>query len=311
MALGAGSFGGLGSPLDLVGRGLDEPNSVNVLSEAVDAGIALVDSAHSYAAGAADRIVGTWIAGDTARRERIAIVAKLGVVAGRDGLQVDLSAANVLRCAAETRDRMHVDAVDVVMSHSTDPATPWTETLSAFGELIEAGYATHYGVSNVELPDLEAVLATADELGMPPPLLVENEFNLTYRGDETAVLPFCARHGIGYLAYSPLAGGLLTGKYRLGEPPPAGSQLGSRPDDQLGRLTEEVESALRTLETFASSLGLSLPALGLAWVVATPGVRPIVGVTKPAQLEAARQALARPLTAPEAAYVSDVFPAAT
>jgi aryl-alcohol dehydrogenase-like predicted oxidoreductase len=307
MAIGAGSFGGLGSPSELIGLGLDDADSSQVLTRAVQLGMTVVDTAHSYAAGAADAMIGSWLASDPARRNQIAIVAKLGIVQTQGGLDVDLSPDTVKTCAAQTRARLGTDRVDVIMSHAPDVRTPIATTLRAFVDLIEGGHADRYGVSNVALADLEAWLVEADALGVPPPALVENEYNLLFRDDERHVLPLCAGHGIGYLAASPLAGGLLTGKYRSGSPPPPGSYLAIRPDDRLDGLTERVDEALARFAAQAAKRGLSAAALGLAWVAAQPNVAPIVGVRAPAQLAAAADALAAGLSASEAAELGALF----
>jgi aryl-alcohol dehydrogenase-like predicted oxidoreductase len=307
MAIGAGSFGGLGSPSELIGLGLDDVDSSQVLTRAVELGMTAVDTAHSYAAGAADAMIGAWLASDPTRRSQVAIVAKLGLVQTQNGLDVDLSPDNVKACAAQTRVRLGTDRVDVVMSHAPDVRTPISTTLRAFVDLIEGGHADGYGLSNVAQADLEAWLVEADRLGVPPPALVENEYNLLSRDDENHVLPLCVAHGIGYLAASPLAGGLLTGKYRSGSPPPPGSYLAIRPDDRLEGLTERMDDALARFAARAANRELSAAALGLAWVAAQPNVAPIVGVRAPAQLDAAAQALAAPLSSSEAADLADLF----
>lgn len=307
MAIGAGSFGGLGSPAELIGLGLDDADSSRVLTRAVELGMTIVDTAHSYAAGAADAMIGAWLASDPARRDQVAIVAKLGIVPSSGGLDVDLSPVNVKTCAAQTRARLGTDRVDVVMSHAPDEHTPVATTLRAFVDLIEAGHADRYGLSNVEPADLEEWLVEADRLGVPPPALVENEYNLLCRDDERHVLPLCVAHEISYLAFSPLAGGLLTGKYRSGSPPPPGSYLAIRPEDGLQRLTEGLGDELVRFTARAADRGLSAAALGLAWVAAQPNIAPIVGVRAPSQLDAAAAALAAPLSPSEAAEISDVF----
>lgn len=309
MVLGAGGFGGLGSPPEFIGLGLDDASASELLTRALSLGVTLIDTAHSYAGGESERMIGRWLAGDPARRNQVALVAKLGVIVGDGGFRVDLSPEWVRVCSAQSRARMGIDRVDVVMSHAPDPTTSFQTTLRAFGELIEAGYAAHYGVSNVELSDLQAWLAEADRLGLPPPLLVENEYNLLRRDDETTVLPLCAKLGIGYLAFSPLAGGVLTGKYRPGESPPAGSRLALRPDDNDELLHPATFAALDRLSAYAAARGMSTAALALAWVAAQPHVRPILGVSRPQQLDAAQQVLADPLSAAEVNQIAHLFPA--
>jgi aryl-alcohol dehydrogenase-like predicted oxidoreductase len=309
MAVGGGSFGGLGSPPEMIGLGLDEADSVAVLDRAFALGMTLIDTAHSYADGAADQAIGAWLRADQTRRDAIAVVAKLGIVRRSGELALDLNPANVERCARESRARLGIERVAVVMSHAPDPETPIAATLDAFVGLMNAGYADSYGISNVEIADLDAWLSTAEQIGAPQPVLVENEYSLLRRTDETDVLPLCRERGIGYLAHSPLASGLLSGKYRSGVAPPQGSYLAIRPEDRFELLASLPPGALERFAEIATKREMTNSALALAWVAAQPGIRPIVGVRRVEQLSAAEQALANPLTPEDAAEVAALFEA--
>ena len=299
-AIGGGAFGGIGSPRELIGRGLDEGGTFEVLQRAMAIGVTIVDTAYSYAGGASQELIGRWLAADPARRDRLGIVDKIGVVERSGRLAPDLSAATVLRCAHEGRRRMGVDHVDVIMTHAPDPATPVGLTLSALLDLIEGGAARHWGVSNVGIDDLTAWLEAAEQLGAPDPLFVENEYNLLARADEAEILPLCRQRGIAYLAYSPLAGGALSGRYRPGEPLPEGSRMALRPD-AAAALDDETHDAVAELVHFAERLEVSPAAAALAWVLAQPGVRPIVGVSRPSHLDALAAALSLSLSADDTA----------
>ena len=294
-AVGGGGFGGLGSPRALIGMGLDEQGSSAVLDRCLDLDVTIIDTAYGYAAGESHRMIGRWLAGEPTRRDRVAIVDKVGVVERAGGLAMDLSPAGVVSSAAEGRARMGIATVDVIMSHGPDPGTPIGDTLGAFAELIEQGVARHWGVSNVDADGLAAWIAAANARGVPGPRFVENELSLLAREDEAEVLPLCREKGITYLAYSPLAGGVLSGRYRRGEQVPAGSRLALRPD-AAAVLTVEVHDRIDALSASAASLGVSLPGLALAWVMAQPGVRPIVGARTPDHLDALAEALAVRLT---------------
>jgi aryl-alcohol dehydrogenase-like predicted oxidoreductase len=198
---------------------------------------------------------------------------------------------------------MGVDQVDVVLSHAPDPNTPIPETLRAFVDLLEQGHARHWGVSNVDAESLGVWLDEADRAGAPKPLFVENEYSLLQRADEAAVLPMCRDHGIGYLAFSPLAGGVLSGKYRRGEQPPPGSRLTLRPD-AAAALTPDSFDRLDALAARAASLGVSPAGLALAWVMAQDGVRPIAGARVPAHLDALQEALELRLSSEDAAALA-------
>ncbi|HET7487130.1 MAG TPA: aldo/keto reductase [Acidimicrobiales bacterium] len=289
-AIGGGSFGGIGSPRHLIGQGLDERATGEVLDRCLRLGVTILDTAHSYAAGASQQMIGAWLAGDPARRARVAIVDKVGVVEGADGLGVDLSPANIASCAAEGRARMGVEAVDVVMTHAPDGAVPIGETLAALAGLVEQGHAGAWGLSNVDAADLAAWLDEADRLSVSPPRFVEDEYNLVARDVEDGVLALCRERRIEFLAYGPLAGGVLSGKYRRGEEVPARSRLSLRPE-AAAALTDEVFDRLDVLHAEAAARGTSPAGLALAWVLTQPGVRPIVGASRPAQLDALEEAL--------------------
>jgi aryl-alcohol dehydrogenase-like predicted oxidoreductase len=302
-AVGGGGFGGIGSPRALIGMGLDEQASRTVLDRCVDLGVTIIDTAYGYAAGESQRILGRWLVGEPRRRAGVAIVDKVGVVERGGEPAIDLSPSNVVRSAAEGRARMGVSTVEVIMSHGPDPDTPVEDSLGAFAELIEQGAARHWGVSNVDADGLAAWITAAEVRGLPGPRLVENELSLLARQDEAEVLPLCREQGITYLAYSPLAGGVLSGRYRRGEAVPAGSRLALRPDS-AAVLTLDVHDRIDALAMLAASMGVSLAGLALAWVMAQPGVRPIVGVRTPEHLEALAEALSLRFTDDQVAEIS-------
>lgn len=207
-AIGGANFGGAGSPSALVGTGLDEVAASRVLDSAERLGITIIDTAFSYAAGASQEMIGSWLAADPGRVGRMTIVDKVGV-AERDGeLHLNLSFDSVVAQATEGRARLGVDSVDVIMAHAPDPETPAEETLSGFGSLIDDGLAGGWGVSNIDGPTLIEWLETARRLGLPAPVFVENRYNLIQREAEETVLPICHEGEIGFLAYSPSANGL-------------------------------------------------------------------------------------------------------
>jgi aryl-alcohol dehydrogenase-like predicted oxidoreductase len=293
--IGGGNFGGAGSPSALIGTGLDEAGAHLTLDAAERLGISIVDTAYSYAAGASQRMIGSWFAADTDRVARTTIVDKVGV-AERDGeLRLDLSFDLVIAHAASGRERLGVDSVDVVMAHAPDAETPVEETLSGFGSLIADGLARGWGISNIDGPGLTEWLETARRLGIPAPVFVENEYNLVRREAEATVLPICRDEGIGFLAYSPTASGLLTGKYRRGEPPPEGSMMALRPD-MASEIDDRVELLIAAVSEVASAHQVSNVAVAFGWLLEQPGVTPLAGPSKPHHLEAIEQALALDLS---------------
>ncbi len=289
-AIGGGNFGGAGSPSALIGAGLDETGAHLALDAAERLGISIIDTAFSYAGGASQEMIGRWLAADSERVSRMAIVDKVGVVE-RDGeLELDLSFDSVIAHAATGRERLGVDSVDVVLAHAPNPETPPEETLSGFGSLISDGLAAGWGVSNIDGSSLMEWLETADRLGLTSPVCVENEYNLVQREAEKMVLPVCRDEGIGFLAYSPTATGLLTGKYRRGEPPPEGSMMALRPD-MAAELDDRAANIIASVSEIGSARRVSNVAVAFAWLLNQPGVIPIAGPSKPHHMEAIEEAL--------------------
>ena len=288
-AIGGGNFGGAGSPSALIGAGLDESGAHAALDDAERLGISVVDTAFSYAAGASQRMIGSWLAADPDRVDRTTIVDKVGVVE-RDGeLRLDLGFDSVLSQAAAGRARLGVDAVDVVMAHAPDPEVPVEVTLQGFRTLISDGLAEGWGVSNVDAPTLMEWIETARRLDLPGPRFVENEYNLIQREVEDSVLPIFHDHGIEFLAYSPSAGGLLTGKYRRGEAPPEGSMLALRPDVAV-EFDDRAEHLIATVTDIAAQREVSNVAIAFAWLLAQSGVTPIAGPSKTHHMQAIEKA---------------------
>ncbi|HSJ35465.1 MAG TPA: aldo/keto reductase [Acidimicrobiia bacterium] len=290
VAIGGGNFGGAGSPSALIGAGLDAPGAHRVLDTAERLGITIVDTAFSYAAGASQEMIGIWLAADPDRAGRMTIVDKVGVIE-RDGeLQLDLSFESVIAHAEAGRSRLGVDAVDVVMCHAPDPETPAEESLSAFGSLIDAGLAGGWGASNIDGPTLTEWLEAARQIGLPAPIFVENCYNLLQREAGETVLPICREHEIGFLAYSPLASGLLTGKYRRDEPPPEGSMMALRPD-MAADFDDRAAHIIAAVTEVAAAHGVSNAAVAISWLLSQPGVIPIAGPSKGHHMDAVEHAL--------------------
>lgn len=304
-AIGGGNFGGAGSPSALIGAGLDEAGAHRALDEAERLGITIIDTAFSYAAGASQLMISSWLAADPDRVRRVSIVDKVGV-AERDGdLQLDLSFDSVISHAAAGRERLGVETVDAVLAHAPDPETPAEETLNGFGSLINDGFAGGWGASNIDGPTLTEWLETADRLGLPAPIFVENQYNLLQREAEKAVLPTCRDTGIGFLAYSPSASGLLTGKYRKGEPPPEGSMMALRPD-MASEFDDQAANLITAVTEVATAHRVTNVAVAFAWLLSQSGVIPIAGPSKPHHMEAIEQALQLELSDTDLGRLADI-----
>ncbi|MBB4688413.1 aldo/keto reductase [Amycolatopsis jiangsuensis] len=302
---GAGSIGGVGGAPQTRGLGITEEQGFARLDEAYELGIRVVDTADVYAQGDSEVAVGRWLS----QREPsdVLVQTKFGGVA-RDGKPAsDLSGAHLRRQLAQSIERL--GRVDLYLSHVPDPDTPPEETLTAFAEAREAGLIRAFGVCNVDAGLLEALLKTAADAGLPRPEFVQNGFSLLNRADEPELLPLVRSEGLGYLAFSPLAGGVLSERYLDGAAPQPGSRIAVAGDQFYpGAHTEENLARVTRLRELARRREVSVAGLALAWLSAHPAVTaPIVSPSSETQWQAVREALSFELDAESAAEISELF----
>ena len=291
--LGCGNFGGIGSAPELYGQGESEEEAFAIMDAAWAAGIRWFDTADAYGGGRSERAIGAWTAA-TGNRPRLTTKTYNPMEAGADR---GLSRERILRQIESSLVRLETDRVELYLAHEFDPETSVADTLAAFEELREAGTIGGYGVSNFSAGQLE------DALRAGRPQVVQNSFSLLERSDEEDVLPLCAEHGLAYQAFSPLAGGWLTGKYHRGEPYPAGSRMTLRPEPYLHLGVEPVYEGLDRMSEKGD------PAtLALAWVLGRPGVAAaVVGPRRPDHLEPALAARELDLSAAERDEIASFF----
>jgi aryl-alcohol dehydrogenase-like predicted oxidoreductase len=298
IALGCGNFGGVGSAPEFFGGGLTDDQASAVMDAAWELGITHFDTADAYGGGRSELAIGRWI---SSRGVLPQLTSKTfnPMVAGADhGLRPE----RVTRQLRSSLDRLGVERIDLYLAHDFDPDVPLRETMSAFEDAAGTGLIGGYGVSNFSGSQLSAALSAGN------PKAIQNSFSLLDRKDEPALLDLCQRHAIAYLAYSPLAGGWLTGKYRRGQPYPAGSRMTQRPEGYLDLLTSQTFDLLDGLAAIAGRRGMSLAGLALAWLRAQEGVtQMVVGPGSPAHLTAVSEALVHPLTRDERAEVEAVL----
>ena len=256
-----------------------------VVDAALDGGITLFDTADVYGETTSESFLGNALHG---RRDGSVIVTKFGLPVP-DGPDVPRGSREYVQWAVDgSLRRLRTDRIDVFMYHRPDGVTPLTETLGALGELASNGKIRFAGLSNVDAGQIEQAAAFAQREGVPL-VAIENRYSLARRDAEADVMPLCVRLGLGFLPYYPLESGLLTGKYRRGEPVPAESRFDTRPgiwspDRWLnGKMFERKEA----LESFAAERGLSLLEVALGGAAAMPAVASVIaGATKPEQVKA-------------------------
>jgi aryl-alcohol dehydrogenase-like predicted oxidoreductase len=206
---------------------------------------------------------------------------------GRGPNDRGLSRKHVMEAAHNSLRRLDTDYVDLYQAHRYDERTPLEETLRAFDDLVRQGKVLYVGVSEWTAEQITAALRIAGEMGLDRIVANQPQYNMLWRVVEAEVLPLCAREGIGQLAWSPLAQGLLTGKYRPGEPLPAGSRAEgpARSQFSVGALDDDVLTRIARLGEIARDLDITMPQLALAWVLRDPAVSSaIVGATRPEQI---------------------------
>jgi aryl-alcohol dehydrogenase-like predicted oxidoreductase len=255
VALGCGNFGGIGSSPDWFGHGVEHDEAMAIMDRAWEAGLHWFDTADAYGGGSSERWIGEWIRERGARPQLTTKV--FHSTTGTPG-DTGLAPERVRRQLTSSLERLGVDRIDLYLAHEPDPDVPLAETTACFNELRSEGLIGTWGLSNVELGEVE-------EAG---PALVQNSFSLLDRADEEDLLPYCAEHGIAYVPFGPLAGGWLTGRYRRGREFPAGSRMTQRPGPYERYVDDRVFDGLEALEAEADERGLSMAGLAFAWVLA-------------------------------------------
>jgi aryl-alcohol dehydrogenase-like predicted oxidoreductase len=292
IALGCGNFGGVGSAPEFFGQGLSEDEAFELMDAAWEFGLTHFDTADAYGGGRSERAIGRWIA---SRGVRPQLTTKT-YNPMRAGADHGLRPERIARQLRMSLERLGVDQVELYLAHEFDPDVPLAESFGALDQAQAGGTIGAYGVSNFGAAQLTAALAAG------APQAIQNSYSLLTRQDEQDLLTLCAERQVAYLAFGPLAGGWLTGKYRRGEPFPAGSRMTQRPEPYRGFVTDRTFGALDRLQTMAAGRGISMAGLALAWLLADDRVTQIViGPGRPEHLAPVGEALTHPLTAQDKA----------
>ena len=254
------------------GRRVDEAGTRAVVDAALDAGVSFFDTAESYGGGQSETFLGKALRG---RREKAVLATKFGgggkVAYGKG------SREQVRRALEGSLQRLQTDYVDLYQHHQEDPETPLAETISALDELVREGKIRAYGTSNYSATEVEKAAALTQEAYVSE----QSEYSWLAREAERDLLPTCARLGLGFIPYFPLANGLLSGKYRRGQPAPEGTRLQGR------EISQAQYDQIEALEAFARERGLTILEVAIGGLTAqTPVASVIAGATKPEQVRA-------------------------
>ena len=267
------------------GSQVEETAALACVRAALDEGITTFDTADVYAGGRAEEVLGRAMHG--VRRESIEVCTKVFWPIGDGPNDRGLSRKHITESLHASLRRLGTDYVDLYQAHRYDHETPVEETVRAFDDLVRAGKVLYVGVSEWRAEEISAALRAADELGLDRIVSNQPQYNMLWRVIEAEVVPLCEKEGLGQIVWSPIAQGVLTGKYSPGDAPPAGSRAtdpsGSRFMTDL--LTDEVLGAVQRLAPVAADVGLSMAQLAVAWTLQNPDVSAaIVGATRPEQV---------------------------
>ena len=283
----------------IFGSQLDEEAAFAVMDRALELGIDFVDVADAYPVpprpdtwGRTEEIVGRWL---RSRRPAVTVATKCVNRVGPGANDLGGSRKHVIEACETSLRRLQVERVDLFYLHHSDLGAPMEETLEALDRLVAHGKVHYVGVSNFEAWQLGLAMALAAERRLARITAVQPRYNLLNRVHERDLLPLCAAAGLGVVPYNPLGAGMLTGRYRRGQEPPADSRFGWGEYGRMyqrrywsGRMFDVAEE----VEHIAREADVSPARVAIAWLLAQPGVTaPIVGASRPAQLDDSVRAL--------------------
>lgn len=250
---------------------------------ALDVGITTFDTADTYAHTRAEEVLGRALYG--VRRESYELFTKVFWPIGPGQNDKGLSRKHIIEGCHGSLRRLGVDYVDLYQAHRFDYTTPLEETLRAFDDLVRQGKVLYVGVSEWTAGQIADALTIADEMGFDRIVSNQPQYNAIWRIIETEVVPLSEREGVGQIVWSPLAQGVLTGKYKPGQPVPSDSRAAVSSGSISRYLADDVLERVAQLEPIAADLGLTMAQLAVAWVLQNPNVSAaIVGATRPEQV---------------------------
>ena len=264
------------------GRTVDGDEAVAVIRRALELGVTFIDTADIYSLGRSEELVGQAIAG---RRSEVVLATKCGGPMGEGPYRRGLSRRWIMQALEDSLRRLGTDDVDLYQAHMPDNETPLEESLRAMDDVVRQGKARYVGCSNDAAWELAQALGISERLGLAPWVSAQNRWNILEGLDDPSLLPACHRLKVGIIPYTPLASGILSGKYRRGEAPPPGTRAADLPQVRQ-RLTDDRLAAVERLEPWAAARGHTTAELGIAWLLAHAEVSTvIVGARSVAQVE--------------------------
>lgn len=281
------------------GARCDAAQTGAIVEAALNAGINFFDTSNSYSDGLSEEYIGKALG---ARRSDVVIATKFGMHEGASRDMVYASVETSLR-------HLGTDYIDLYQIHRPDPQTPIEETLTALDDLVRQGKVRSIGCSNFSGEQLAEALAVSRAAGFAPFVTAQNSYSLLQRDIETELVPVCRKHGIGILPYYPLFRGLLTGKYRRGEPAPAGTRLAGGGRGAALLKDDAVFDKIESLEAFAQERGHDILEIAIAWLASQPFIPSVIaGASKPEQATANARAAEVVLSPDDMAALEAIAP---
>jgi len=271
LAFGTATFGG-GNDFYRAWGSTDVTEAKRLVDLCLDAGVSFFDTANSYSTGMAEEILGVALAG---RREEVILASKATFPMGPGPNEVGSSRHFLRRACEDSLRRLRTDHIDVYYMHGFDENTPVEETLKALDALVTSGKVTYVACSNFSGWQLMKSLAISDRYGWPPYVAHQAYYSLVAREYEWELMPLAIDQGVGTVAWSPLAGGALSGKVRRGEPIPEGSRVSQLGLERAGDI-ERLYDIVAVLEDVAREIGKTVPQVALNWVLHRPTVASVV-----------------------------------
>lgn len=269
----------------------EEADSIKIMDTAWDAGVNFLDTSDAYplgtnVTGGTEEIVGRWM--KSKPRDQVILATKAFAPTGPGAHQRGLSRGHIVRAVDDSLRRLGTDYIDLYQSHFPDPETPIDETMKAFDDLVRWGKVRYVGCSNYQAWQLARALWVSDKEGISRFDCLQPRYNILFRELENETLPLCRDQGVGIIAYNPLAGGFLTGKYGGVHDLREGTRfrLGNVAERYQARYWEEAQfDQVAQLKTYFDGRGISLTHAAIAWVLGRSGITSaIVGASKPEQI---------------------------
>jgi aryl-alcohol dehydrogenase-like predicted oxidoreductase len=267
------------------GSQVEEEAAAACVAAALDEGITTFDTADVYAGTRAEEVLGRALHG--VRRESLEIFTKAYWPVGRGENDRGLSRKHIIESAHNSLRRLQTDYLDLYQAHRYDHETPLEETLRAFDDLVRQGKVLYVGVSEWRADEIAAAVRIAGQMGFDKIVSNQPQYNMIWRVIESEVIPLCEKEGIGQVVFSPIAQGVLTGKYLPGAAVPAGSRATDASGSAFikGYLADEILARVQQLSPLAEEAGLTLAQMAVAWTLQNPNVSAaIVGATRPEQV---------------------------